>query len=378
MTSNAETLAAVLTPAGHGAIATLALWGPDAWGVVRDLFRPRGLEQLPETPEPGRLWLGEFGSQVVDQVVVSAGQRRQLPWVEVHCHGGPEVIRLLLDTIQSRGVRITSWKDLERGSTSSPLRALAASALSAAQTVRTAAILLDQHAGALDDALAALLTAWKQGDRAAVERLLGALVRYAPVGRHLTTPWRVVVAGAPNVGKSSLVNALAGFQRCIVSATPGTTRDLVTTTIALDGWPVELVDTAGLRDDASNLEAAGIGRARAAAAGADVVVWVLDAAAPPVWPDDPTAVHCVVNKVDLPAAWDLSEAKEALHVSAATGAGLAGLCQALTTLLVPEPPPPGAAVPFTSEMCARMETAWQTWKAGRPDEAYRKCFAADL
>src|SRR5262249_49186427 len=118
MTSNAETLAAVLTPAGHGAIATLALWGPNAWGVVRDLFRPRaagdrGPIRLPVTPEPGRLWLGEFGSQVTDQVVVSARQRQQFPWVEVHCHSGPEVIRLLLDTIQARDVRITSWKDLE-------------------------------------------------------------------------------------------------------------------------------------------------------------------------------------------------------------------------------------------------------------------------
>jgi tRNA modification GTPase len=67
------------------------------------------------------------------------------------------------------------------------------------------------------------------------------------LGRHLTRPWRVVVAGAPNVGKSSLINALAGFTRTVVTAVPGTTRDVVATAAAIDGWPVELIDTAGLR-----------------------------------------------------------------------------------------------------------------------------------
>src|SRR4029453_3197945 len=77
--------------------------------------------------------------------------------------------------------------------------------------------------------------------------LLGAVLEFAELGQHLTAPWRVVLAGPPNVGKSSLINALAGYQRTIVSHVPGTTRDVVTTTTAIDGWPVELADTAGLR-----------------------------------------------------------------------------------------------------------------------------------
>src|SRR5206468_2220750 len=110
--------------------------------------------------------------------------------------------------------------------------------------------------------------------------------------------------GAPNVGKSSLVNALAGYQRSIVAPTPGTTRDVVATTLAIDGWPVELSDTAGLHGEGEQLERAGMARARAAAAAADLCVWVLDGSAAPVWlGPEITAPLTVINKIDLPPAW---------------------------------------------------------------------------
>ncbi len=94
-----------------------------------------------------------------------------------------------------------------------PLRAAAAVALAEAPTVRTAAILLDQYHGALAAALDAVAAALDRGDIGEASAGLDALVRYAPLGRRLTAPWRVAVAGPPNVGKSSLVNALAGYQR---------------------------------------------------------------------------------------------------------------------------------------------------------------------
>jgi tRNA modification GTPase len=201
--------------------------------------------------------------------------------------------------------------------------------------------------------------------------LLDELARWTRLGRHLVTPWRVTVAGAPNVGKSSLVNALAGYQRCVVAATPGTTRDVVTTLLALDGWPVEVADTAGLRSAASDeLEGQGIDLARSAAVGADLCLWILDGSAVPVWPTTPMPnIRFVINKVDLPAAWSFERAGNTPLVSAQTGAGIADVCGVVARWLVPEVPAPGSAVPFTAELCQRVEDSRQQLAAGRLAEA---------
>ena len=100
-----ETIVACLTPAGRGAIATLALWGPAAWDIVRELFRSHSATQpqLPAEAEIGRVWLGRLGDQMPDEVVVTLKGSRPVPWVEIHCHGGREVVRLLLETFGARG-----------------------------------------------------------------------------------------------------------------------------------------------------------------------------------------------------------------------------------------------------------------------------------
>jgi tRNA modification GTPase len=141
---------------------------------------------------------------------------------------------------------------------------------------------------------------------------------------------------------------------------------VVTTLIAVDGWLVELADTAGQRAEAGPVEAQGIAVARTAARGADLCLWVLDASAPPAWPDfTMPGLRLVVNKVDLRAAWDLGQAGEAVRVSARTGAGLDELCQAMTRWLVQDPPPPGAAVPFTAALCERLEEVKALLAGGR-------------
>src|SRR5205823_1920223 len=108
-------------------------------------------------------------------------------------------------------------QDLERRTGDDPARSAATAELVRAPTTRTAAVLLDQYHGAFDRALRTAQAALEQNDTDTATRLLDELARYAPLGRHLTTPWQVVVAGAPNVGKSSLVYALAGFQRSILA-----------------------------------------------------------------------------------------------------------------------------------------------------------------
>jgi tRNA modification GTPase len=155
---------------------------------------------------------------------------------------------------------------------------------------------------------------------------------------------RLAIVGQSNVGKSSIFNALLGYDRAIVSANPGTTRDLLAEVCSVDGIPLTLVDTAGWRESADEVEAEGIRRATRAAAAADVSLLVLDGSAPLGGHDrgllaalaGPAVV--AVNKCDLGEAWPLSaldgRAALAVRVSASTGAGLDGLRHALARALV--------------------------------------------
>ncbi len=349
--------AACLTPAGTGAIATLALRGKWVWPVVRELFRPAAQQSLPvAVPESGRVWPGQFGTGIVDEVVLSVKQSAPLPWVEVHCHGGSAVVAALLEQLQQRGANLLSWADFLR-LTEPPWRAAALEKLAQARTARTAAILLDQANGAFERALESIRGQLRDGNFRAARAEIAELLAFADLGCHLVAPWRVVIAGAPNVGKSSLVNALAGFQRSIVAPIPGTTRDLVTTEIAIDGWPVELIDTAGQRTESVSLEREGIELARQAMARADLIVWVLDTVTTPVWPDEISSLmYIAINKIDLQPTWDVAKA-EALLVSTLTGTGIAGLCAAISLRLAPGPLAPGRGIPFLASQIEALKLA---------------------
>jgi tRNA modification GTPase len=361
---------ACLSPPGQAALATLGLYGPRAWEALRKLFRRRSGSELPVEPTGGRFWLGRIGDEVVDEVVAAVKQVEPVPWLEVHGHGGREVVRFLIDLFREQGLQLCSWEEFLRKTSVDALSAAASIELAQATTLRTAGILLDQQHGALDRALDAIEKALAHGETAAAHESLTQLERYAAVGQHLTRPWRIVVAGAPNVGKSSLVNALAGYPRCIVAATPGTTRDVVTTRLALDGWLIELADTAGLRAEAEDLEELGIRRARATTAAAELCLWLLDGSTSPVWPSESlAAVQFVINKSDLPPAWDAAAAPEAVPISARTGEGLADLCTAVIARLVGDPPPSGAAVPFSPALCEGIAEARRRLASGSVAEA---------
>ncbi len=184
-----------------------------------------------------------------------------------------------------------------------------------------------------------------------------------------------MLAGRPNVGKSRLLNALAGYERAIVDPSPGTTRDVVTIRVALDGWPVELADTAGLRASDDAVEAAGIATARARQGEADLVVLVLDRSEPLTEAD--LALHetygravVVANKADLPASWR-PEGPEILTISAERGDGIEALAAAIARRLVPDPPAPGAGVPFRPGQVRRLDQARHDLRAGDLDAAAR-------
>jgi tRNA modification GTPase len=337
------TRVAVLTPPGSAAVAVLEVQGPNAWPVLQRLFRTAGGKTL--NAPPASFAFGRIGEPVVDEIILAHTAHDTF---EVQCHGGSRVLAALLALFHANGIE---------KSTRPPNDALRL--LSQARTVRTASILLDQLHGAYDRAEEALRAGGPEA-----ERMRALLHRNARVGRHLVEPWTVAIVGAPNVGKSSLLNALAGFDRSVVSPVPGTTRDAVSVSLACDGWPIDFIDTAGLRESGDAIEAEGVVRARAAAAASDLVLSVVDASSGARSASEAfqSSLACasgsadrqlvVLNKIDLvevPAA----ELPGVVRVSAVTGDGLTELIARIVATLIPSPPQPGEPVPFTPEQCAR-------------------------
>jgi tRNA modification GTPase len=341
----------LLTPPGTAAIAVVEARGPLALAVARALFS----KALPESPEVGRFW---FGTLAGDEVVLAVTEPDA---VEVHCHGGPQVVRALLSSFTAAGCTERTPCPSDEGF----------ELLQRAPTLRTANILLDQLNGAFAREVQRLLVLLETNPASAVEPLHQLADLGHSVGRHLVNPWRVVIAGPPNAGKSSLMNALAGFQRSVVSEVPGTTRDAVSARVAFDGWPVELIDTAGMRD-ASGLEAEGIERARKESETANRLVWVIDATDPYAQvPDLDHAAIVIANKCDLTTAREYEGAR---RVSALTGEGVAELARAIVAD-VPQVPP-GGAVPYTPRLIQLVIDASRAAHYEKWDETARLLSAA--
>jgi tRNA modification GTPase len=368
LASTGTTHVVELTPVGRAAVAVVVVDGPRAVAAVDACFAAVSWRTLADTPI-GRIVLGRWRTDVErednspsesdtgEEVIVC---RRSADRVEVHCHGGTAALRAVVERLVDAGCICTVWPDWLRDRHHDPIRAAAHIALAEAVTERTAAILLDQINGALSAAVRAVLEDLTAQQWLTAAEKLDELLSRREFGRHLTAPWRVVLAGRPNVGKSSLLNALAGYGRAIVHHTPGTTRDVVTVSTAIDGWPIELADTAGLREADDAIEAAGVALARAALAGADLVLVVHDASAE----DEKISefelrarVLHVWNKSDLISAPPVDLPPACILTSAVTGAGVANLAAAIGQTLVPTPPAAGAAVPFTAGQLAALEAA---------------------
>ena len=366
-----RTLVAVATPGGRGAIAALRLSGPDAHLHARSLFRPR---RPGAGVEPGgRPVFGTFldadGTPVDHGFLVLFPPSSSFsgePSAELWTHGSPPVLRALLDAAIGRGCSAAgpgefSYRAVRNGRLDLA-RAEAIRDLIDARTAYQARVALAQAEGALSarirpltdrllDLVARAEAAVEFVEEADVhlpERHLAdalaslradaaALLASYRTGRMLREGATVALTGAPNVGKSSLFNALLARERAIVSAAPGTTRDTLEESIDLGGIPARVVDTAGLRDDADPVELEGVRRARAAAAASDLVVLVLDGTRPPAPADrdagaDPRTI-VVVNKSDLPRT-PAEFPAGALAVSARTGAGLDALRSSLRSALL--------------------------------------------
>jgi tRNA modification GTPase len=348
-----------LTSAGRGAIAVISVEGHRAADVLARHFIPATPLLLERTPI-GRIRYGRWTGVPTESEEVVVSRLETNGW-EIHCHGGHLAPAAIIDSLVESGcqqVAASEW--LERLS-SNKIAAAAAEALSHAATPRVAGVLLDQYRGALANALQLAVTCLDEDNQAAARDCLRSLERFACLGLHLTRPWRVVVAGPPNAGKSSLVNAVLGFQRALVYEQPGTTRDVVTALTAVAGWPVELIDTAGLRTAANDVEREGVERARRQIADADLVLWVRDASA---ISDEPAGVRRVAHRSGLTVAnkWDLLPSESVaddgeLAVSALRGLGISTLLEAIAERLAPYQPAAGQAVPFTEQQVEAVRVA---------------------
>jgi len=381
-----NTRVAVLTGSGRGAVAVIAVAGTTAVSTVDRFFQAANGRSLSEQPLQ-RVVYGQWGGQTSkaggEDLVVC---RREDDLVEIHCHGGVASIAQILAQLVDAGCEEIDWQRWIADGATCQLSAEAQIALAGASTLRTAKILLDQFHGALRQEVVEIQGQLRNGFAEKASERLQELLATAELGQHQTKPWRVVLAGFPNVGKSCLINAMVGYQRAIVFDQPGTTRDVVTATTAAHGWPVRLSDTAGLHATIDELESAGIAQAQLQLQEADLVLWVLDAAQLDVgWEEsvqeiahkqfmqakadfDWSCVLVVVNKIDLsPAAVELDF--EAAATCAVSGSGIVELLESIADRLVPCPPQEGAAVVFTVRQALLLQEVIARCESGAAKEA---------
>ncbi len=342
---DADTIFAVASGAGHAAIAVMRLSGPASRAMLAELCG--------RVPPPRRVSLR--GLRDIDRAMVvwlpGPGSYTGEDSAEFFLHGGRAVLTGVADVLVALGARPAEPGEFTRraflNGRMDLTEAEAVHDLVAAETEAQRRQALRQLDGALgtlyagwadrlrlllaqqealidfpDEDLPPEVEAQVQGELKALSREVAAHLNDDRRGERLREGLVFAVTGRPNVGKSSLVNALAERDVAIVSAIPGTTRDALETRVVLGGVPVTLVDTAGLREAAEEIEAEGVRRARARAAAADLVIAVEETPHPLPQGEGENGGHLlVVNKIDLGG----SVPAGAIGVSALTGEGLTEL-----------------------------------------------------
>lgn len=355
-----DTIAAIATPPGSGAIAVVRMSGPQATTVLQACTG-----KVTEARRATLAHVRDAQRRVVDEVVVTyyAGPASYTgeDVVEISCHGGMLVTRRVLERLLQCGARPAEpgeftrrafengRMDLTRAeAVMDVINAGSDLALRAAQNQLHGAIFRKVET-AVDRliSVAAHVEAYidfpeediapdtTQELVAAVDEVCGelrVLLDTADEGRLLREGIRTAIIGAPNVGKSSLLNMLLGYERAIVSDTAGTTRDTIEESVSLGGMRLRLVDTAGLHESTDAIERAGMERSRRAGAEADLILEVADATLPPARAEIPatTAQHILLlNKCDLPEHPDWQNVP-ALRISCHTGRGHETLATTIT------------------------------------------------
>jgi tRNA modification GTPase len=367
-----STIVALSTPRGRGALAVIRLSGPDAATIARQMgdvdFEPRRAT-LTKLTRPG-------DKDILDQVLLTCFPAPHSltgeDVVEISCHGSPAVVRSIIDATLALGAVIAGPGEFTLRAVSNGkinlAQAEAIRDLIAAQTdaaVRQASrqlngelsnalapfkeklveiiVLLESALEFVEDDLPAPRATEIEGQLLTINEGIEKLSRSYTAGRLLQEGIRVTITGRPNVGKSSLFNSLVERERAIVTDIPGTTRDTLSEAIDLEGIPVVLTDTAGLRETSDGIETLGIERTRRAMGDSDLLLVVLDGSSE-LGPPDHDLINqttsarrlVIINKCDLPTFNATSccvEELQTINVSARTGEGLIALRAAILASL---------------------------------------------
>lgn len=345
----------VATPVGRGAIATIIAFGDPTLSLIDRYFRPaHGSTMTIRFAEQVRYgtWTATEACPGEDLIICTTGRG----CLEIHCHGGEAAVNAIAQSLCAAGAQQISVLEYLQSWAGSDIEAELMELLIQAATYKVAEHILRQIQ--LQPAF------WKTIQASDLEiplnirqRMIEDAVAWSEFGIHLTTPWEVVFCGVPNVGKSSLVNAILGFQRSIVHAQAGTTRDSVVTATAIDGWPVHLVDTAGIQRSDDSLEQIGIESSRQSIHSADRVVLVVESSTElsrirqQIQELQPDLV--IGNKVDL-GRTDCALIDR--WVSAVNGDGIPELLCKLSELIVPVLPEPCQAFPVSAQQIANLRS----------------------
>jgi tRNA modification GTPase len=376
-----DTIAAISTPLGPGGIGIVRISGPQARAIAQQIFRrKKGRASI----LPQRLTLGEIfrpeDQTVLDEVLlVYMAQPKTYTRedvVEIQCHSGALILKEILQTVLNCGARLAEPGEFtKRAFLNGRLDLTQAEAvmdLIHSQTRRALDLANRQLSGrlaakikGLRESLWDLLTRMEAGIdfpeeeipelppeevttslQAAVDELAALLHTYEE-GKRVRYGITAVIVGKPNVGKSSLLNALLKEDRAIVTPFPGTTRDIIEEAVAIQGIPVRLIDTAGLRPAQDPIEEEGVRRTRECLAAADLVLWVVDGSAPLTGDDldilplvEGKKTIGVLNKNDLPQHLRVEDLQvhlprvPCIPLSALQGTGLERLKEAMERMIL--------------------------------------------
>ncbi|HPC86040.1 MAG TPA: tRNA uridine-5-carboxymethylaminomethyl(34) synthesis GTPase MnmE [Smithellaceae bacterium] len=373
-----DTIAAIATPPGTAGVGLIRVSGPLAPELAQRLFRPAHANCAWQSHHcyHGDI-LAADGKTVLDEVLATLMRKPRSftgeDVLEISCHGNPLILQNILEQLLELGCRPARPGEFsERAYLNGRMDLSQAEALAAmisAQSAKALQIELSQLKGSLGrkidelrsllmDALARLEAVIDFSEDVSDREIpsVAGLILQAASGMELllstyrqarlfTEGLRVVIAGKPNTGKSSLLNRLAGKKKAIVTDIPGTTRDLITETITLDGICVHLTDTAGIRPPRDDIEKEGIGLVWQQMEESDILLLLFDGSKPLTDEDfqilqrsrnHDGKILTAVNKCDLPAAWDNRLPDHPLHgrrllsLSAKFGDGVEDLKKALT------------------------------------------------